>query len=191
MNWNQITLNQFKQIQQAMQIEDENDKIVALSEIIYGDNVTDLPLSDYIAKVKELNFLQTDIPNDHTVKQVNVNGRQYRFDGLLGNITTAQYLDYVNHSKSQDVARMLSVFFIPKDHKYNDGYDMQQVINDIGEMPIDIVMSSAFFFNRQLSEFIRIFRYSLTKKIKKMKVNKMRQLMMLQLLKPLESYLTY
>lgn len=191
MTWNQITLNQFKQIQQAMQIEDENEKIIALSEIIYGDNVTDLPLSDYIANVKELNFLQTDIPNDRTVKQVNVNGRQYRFDGLLGNITTAQYLDYVNHSKSQDVARMLSVFFIPKDHKYNDGYDMQQVINDIGEMPIDIVMSSAFFFNRQLSEFIRIFRYSLTKKIKKMKVNKMRQLMMLQLLKPLESYLTY
>jgi hypothetical protein len=62
---------------------------------------------------------------------------------------------------------MLSVFVIPADHKYNDGYDMLQVMNDINDLPIPVVSSIAFFFGRQFSTFMRIFqRYSI-KQIKK------------------------
>ena len=68
--------------------------------------------------------------------------------------------------------KILSVFFIPEGHKYNDGYDMLQVITDIGELPIPVVESAAFFFERQLVKFMEIFQSYSIKRIKKTKMPK-------------------
>ena len=191
MKWNKITLNQFCQIQKAFEITDETERLITISEIVFGEDVTNLPLSEYSKKIKELDFLKEEIPNNHLVKSVKVNGREYRLDGLLGNITTAQYIDFINHSKTNDVAKILSVFFIPKEHKYNDGYDMLQVINDIGSLPMDIVNSTAFFFARQFNKFIQIFQSSLKKKMKKMKIDSKTKEQIQQIIMSLESYLTF
>lgn len=189
MDWKDITLNQFNELQEVLKIEDETERMIGISEVVFGDSITELPLSEYTKKLKELDFLKTELPNTHIVKSVTVNGRSYKVDGLLGNITAAQYLDYTNHLKSNDMAKLLSVFLIPAGHKYNDGYDMIQVINDMGSLPIDIVNSTAFFFIKQYNRFIKIFLSSLAKKIKKMKVKKNEKKIMMDLLQPLESYL--
>ena len=188
MSWNEITLNQFEALQSALKIEDETERLISISEIVFGENVTELPIGEYTKKVKELSFLQIDVPNDCKVKGVSVNGRDYDILGLLGNISTAQYIDYTNHMKEGKTANMLSVFFVPKGHKYNDGYDMLQVISDIGCMPITIVNSTAFFFTRQLELFMRIFQSSLKKQIRKMKLPKEQKQLLMDGLQHLESY---
>lgn len=48
--------------------------------------------------------------------------------------------------------QMLSVFLIPKNHKYGDGYDMQKCASDILQMPVTRLLScSSFFLSMYLS----------------------------------------
>jgi len=168
MKWNDVTLSQFLELQQIMKIEDDTDKMLSLAELFFGEDVTSLPLPEFNKKMKELQFLETEVPTNHIVKKVTINGREYTIDGLLGHVSTAQYIDFTNYMKDpNNIDKVLSVFFIPKGHKYNDGYDMEEVIRDMGSLPIDIALSESFFFSRQFAKFIKIFQSYSTKQLKK------------------------
>lgn len=168
LKWADIKYRTLLDIREAANIEDENERVYAIMEAVFGEDVLDLPLKDFNEKCKELQFLQKEIPNDLHVKDIKVNGREYYFDGLLGKITTAQYIDFQNYQKNNDEQKSFSVFIIPKGHKYNDGYDMDQVFKDILDMPVPILFSASFFFSRQFELFIRIFRRYSIKQMKKL-----------------------
>ena len=168
MDWKDIKYRTLLDIREAANIEDENERVFAIMEAVFGEDVLDLPLKDFNEKCKELQFLQKEIPNDLHVKVIKVNGREYYFDGLLGKITTAQYIDFQNYQKNNDEQKVFSVFIIPKGHKYNDGYDMEQVFNDILDIPVPVLFSASFFFSRQFELFIRIFRRYSIKQMKKL-----------------------
>lgn len=148
LKWSDIKYRTLLDIREAANIEDENERVYAIMEAVFGEDVLNLPLKDFNEKCKELQFLQKEIPNDLHVKDIKVNGREYYFDGLLGKITTAQYIDFQNYQKNNDEQKSFSVFIIPKGHKYNDGYDMDQVFKDILDMPVPILFSASFFFSR-------------------------------------------
>lgn len=167
LNWYNIDLKTFKELQTVLEIEDETERIVAIAELILGDDVTNLPLVEFNEQLKKLEFLTTEVPESIPPKRVEIRGKKYDVTSLLGDITTAQYLDFMNHSKSNDIARMLSAFVVPEGHKYNDGYDMQEVIKDIEFMPIPVANSLAYFFKAQFAKFIEIFQSSSIKKVKK------------------------
>lgn len=167
LNWYNVTLSQFKELQTILEVEDELEKVVALAELVLGDNVTDLPLQEFNEQLRRLEFLKTEIPTSIPPKKVEVNGKKYDVTSLLGNITTAQYIDFMNHSKSNDTAKLLSVFVVPEGHKYNDGYDMQEVIKDMNDIPIPVANSITSFFKAQFAKFIEIFQSSSIKKVKK------------------------
>lgn len=196
LTWNNITYRQLLDIREAANIEDENERVFAIMEAVFGEDVLDLPLKDFNEKCKELQFLQKEIPNDLHVKDIKVNGREYYFDGLLGKITTAQYIDFQNYQKNNDEQKSFSVFIIPKGHKYNDGYDMEQVFNDILDIPVPVLFSASFFFSRQFELFIRIFRRYSIKQMKKLglpkeameNLEKVVNLSTTMMLAPLESY---
>lgn len=166
MNWNDITYRQFEALKATNEIENEEDRMIAIMQAIYGDDVIELSLSEFKQKASELSFLKDEIPTSIKVKGVNVNGREYYFDGMLGKISTAQYIDFQNYLKKKDEAKSFSVFFIPKGHSYNDGYDMMEVFEDIQNMPIPIVMSASFFFKRQFELFTKIFQHYSMKQLK-------------------------
>lgn len=172
MKWSDVQLYQFNKLQEVLEIENEEEKMIQITQILMGDDVINLPVSEFAKKTKELEFLKESIPTNVPPKKITVNGKKYFIDCLLGNVTTAQYIDFINHSKTSDIAKMLSAFIIPEGHKYNDGYDMMEVINDINNLPITVVNDIAFFFGRQFNTFIKIFQYSLIKKIKKKKIPK-------------------
>lgn len=196
LTWNNIKYRTLLDIREAANIEDENERVFAIMEAVFGEDVLDLPLKDFNEKCKELQFLQKEIPNDLHVKDIKVNGREYYFDGLLGKITTAQYIDFQNYQKNNDEQKSFSVFIIPKGHKYNDGYDMEQVFNDILDIPVPVLFSASFFFSRQFELFIRIFRRYSIKQMKKLGLPKeaienMKKVVNLStemMLTPLESY---
>ena len=196
LTWSNIKYRTLLDIKEAANIEDENERVFAIMEAVFGEDVLDLPLKDFNEKCKELQFLQKEIPNDLHVKDIKVNGREYYFDGLLGKITTAQYIDFQNYQKNNDEQKSFSVFIIPKGHKYNDGYDMEQVFNDILDVPVPILFSASFFFSRQFELFIRIFRRYSIKQMKKLglpkeameNLEKVVNLSTEMMLTPLESY---
>lgn len=196
LTWNNIKYRTLLDIREAANIEDENERVFAIMEAVFGEDVLDLPLKDFNEKCKELQFLQKEIPNDLHVKDIKVNGREYYFDGLLGKITTAQYIDFQNYQKNNDEQKSFSVFIIPKGHKYNDGYDMEQVFNDILDIPVPVLFSASFFFSRQFELFIRIFRRYSIKQMKKLglpkeameNLEKVVNLSTTMMLAPLESY---
>lgn len=196
LTWNNIKYRTLLDIREAANIEDENERVFAIMEAIFGESVLDLSLKDFNEKCKELQFLQKEIPNDLHVKDIKVNGREYYFDGLLGKITTAQYIDFQNYQKNNDEQKSFSVFIIPKGHKYNDGYDMEQVFNDILDVPVPVLFSASFFFSRQFELFIRIFRRYSIKQMKKLglpkeameNLEKVVNLSTTMMLTPLESY---
>lgn len=196
LTWNNITYRQLLDIREAANIEDENERVYAIMEAVFGEDVLDLPLKDFNEKCKELQFLQKEIPNDLHVKDIKVNGREYYFDGLLGKITTAQYIDFQNYQKNNDEQKSFSVFIIPKGHKYNDGYDMEQVFNDILDIPVPVLFSASFFFSRQFELFIRIFRRYSIKQMKNLglpkeameNLEKVVNLSTTMMLTPLESF---
>lgn len=196
LKWTDITYRTLLDIREAANIEDENERVFAIMEAVFGEDVLDLPLKDFNEKCKELQFLQKEIPNDLHVKDIKVNGREYYFDGLLGKITTAQYIDFQNYQKNEDEQKSFSVFIIPKGHKYNDGYDMEQVFNDILDIPVPVLFSASFFFSRQFELFIRIFRRYSIKQMKKLglpkeameNLEKVVNLSTEMMLTPLESY---
>lgn len=167
LNWYNVNLNQFILLQDVFKIEDDTEKMISVAEIILGNDVTNLPLKEFNEQMKRLEFLKEEIPSVVPPKKFEINGKKYFMDCLLGNMTTAQYVDFNNHSNTGDFAKMLSVFIIPEGHTYNDGYDMLEVINDIGMLPIPIANSTAFFFGRQFSVFMRIFQRYSAKQIKK------------------------
>ena len=196
LKWSDIKYRTLLDIREASNIEDENERVYAIMEAVFGEDVLDLPLKDFNEKCKELQFLQKEIPNDLHVKDIKVNGREYYFDGLLGKITTAQYIDFQNYQKNEDEQKSFSVFIIPKGHKYNDGYDMDQVFKDILDMPVPVLFSASFFFSRQFELFIRIFRRYSIKQMKKLglpkeameNLEKVVNLSTTMMLTPLESY---
>ena len=196
LKWSDIKYRTLLDIREASNIEDENERVYAIMEAVFGEDVLDLPLKDFNEKCKELQFLQKEIPNDLHVKDIKVNEREYYFDGLLGKITTAQYIDFQNYQKNEDEHKAFSVFIIPKGHKYNDGYDMEQVFNDILDIPVPVLFSASFFFSRQFELFIRIFRRYSIKQMKKLglpkeameNMKKVVNLSTTMMLTPLESF---
>ena len=172
MTWYDVTLYQFEKLQDLLKIDNEEERLFAIAELLLGEEVTNLPISEFVNATKRLSFLSEEIETKIPPKNLELNGRKYTVDCLLGRISTAQYIDFQNHLKENDVAVTLSVFIIPKGHKYNDGYDMLQVIDDIKSIPIPIVNSLSFFFSRQFKESMRIFQSYLTKEIKTMNLPK-------------------
>ena len=172
MTWYDVTLYQFEKLQDLLKIENEEDRMFAIAELLLGEEVTNLPISEFVSATKRLSFLNDEIETKTPPKNLELNGRKYIVDCLLGRISTAQYIDFQNHLKGNDIAVTLSVFIIPKGHKYNDGYDMLQVIDDIRSIPIPIVNSLSFFFSRQFKESMRIFQSYLTKEMKTMNIPK-------------------
>lgn len=196
-SWDEVTWNEYEQIEQILSTDIPDDyKAVHLVSILAGmpvDEVEKLPISAFNRILSKTSFLYTE-PETHPHRfEYTVNGREYEFKGKLTEITTAQYLDYRAYvtEEDKDVTRLLSAFFIPKGHEYNDGYDMEQVLKDIGDMCWLDVRACGFFFRTQLAAFILILKSSLKRTMKKTTATKKQIQEMEESLNNMASYLLY
>lgn len=169
MTWNDVTYKQFTELQKIFELDDDTERVINTCVLFFGEEVLDEPLPKLKDRIAELGFLQDTLPEVELLKKVKVKNREYEVNAVIGELTTAQYVDYINHIKNNDIVKALSVFYIPKGHKYNDGYDMELVFQDIENLPIPVVNGTAFFLRTQLNKFIEIFLSSSIKKIKNLK----------------------
>ena len=177
-NWNEITWNEYEQIEQIIGADIPSDyKTVVLISILSGKSINEienLPIAQFQRLLPALEFLKEQ-PKLHKHKfNYTVNGREYEFRGQLTDITTAQYIDYRTYisEEEKDIVKLFSCFLIPKGHDYNDGYDIERVKSDIGDMCWLDVRAATFFFRIQLAAYILILKSSLRKTMKKSKATK-------------------
>lgn len=179
MNWNDITLKKFYEIQEILSVEDEYT-MVNLIDCIYNVDSQSMPLH----KIKEydISFLKTDIPKPEIKKTYTLNGTTYNSNFDLTSVSVAQFIDYQNYLKQKPVKYedILSVFFMPTSAKeYNTGYDISKVKEDLLELPITVVTSISFFFKKQLELFVMLIHYYLQDELNKIEMTpKMRNQLM-------------
>lgn len=186
MKWSNITLKQFYEIQDILSVQDDYTTF-NLIDCIYNIDCQNLPLNEL--KKYNISFLNEPIPEVKLKKEYTLNGTVYKSNIDLTKVTVAQFVDYQNYLKEEEfrLENVLSVFFIPKDCKYyNKDYDIIKVKEDLLELPIDVAQSIGFFFIRQFKIFLTLFRYYLTKQVKKMKMEKEKKKEMLNNLKKMD-----
>lgn len=172
-NWDEITWREYEQLEQILSSDIPSDfKTVHIVSLLTGlsvNQVENMQVTEFQKLLPHLEFLKTE-PETHYHKfEYTINDREYIFKGKIDEITTAMYIDYSAYMKEEnkDVVKLLSVFFIPKGHEYNDGYDMEQVQSDIGDLCWLDVRAMSFFFRLWLATYMDILKSSLQKSLKK------------------------
>lgn len=177
-SWEGITYSEFEQL---IQIADanipENYKTTHLISILTGLSVEDveaLPIKIFMKLASGLAFMN-DKPKEVKHKEsYEVNGRKYIVQAQVDRICTAQFLDFTNYGKEKptSTAKLASCFLIPEGHKYGDGYDLNQVIYDIGCMQFQDVKALSFFLQLQYAAYLLISNDSINRMMRKMGVPK-------------------
>ena len=186
MKWSDITLKQFYQIQDILSIQDDWTALNII-DAIYNVDCQALPINEL--KKFDISFINEPIPDVKVKKHYTINGVKYNSNYDLTKVTVAQFIDYQNYLKEDEVRleKLLSVFFLPDGHKdYNTGYDIIKVQEDLLDLPIDVAQSIGFFFGRQLRVFFRLFRYYLIKEVKTLKMEKTKKKELIQNIKKMD-----
>lgn len=177
-SWDSLTWKEYEQLEQILNTDIPADyktvHVIALLSGLSIEDVERIPVNQFNKILPALEFLNTEPETHYHQFEYTINGREYDFKGKLQEITTAQYIDYRAYisEEDKDIVKLMSVFLIPKGHEYNDGYDMEQVINDINDMCWLDLRAAAFFFRIQLAAYILILKSSLEKTLKATKKNK-------------------
>lgn len=176
--WEELTFNEVLQIQQIISA-DINDtykasNILAVLAGVEVDVIEDLPIHKFSSLLPNIEFLHNDPPKCNHQDAYDINGHKYCLSANITDITTAQYIDYQSYMKEEnpDLCKITSVFLIPDGHKYNDGYDIEQVWKDVGDMLYIDVMALAFFLRKQYALYTMITTDFLSEAMKRKKVSK-------------------
>lgn len=166
-SWEKITIKDYLKINDIKDLQvksnDEKDFMLGayLNEMEYEDFIS-LPLSKTRDMMANMQFLY-DTPKvpKRPQKVYTLNGRKYRLIRNAEDMTTAQFIDFqsLQDGKGYDahVVEMMSVFLVPDGHAYNDGYDKEQVENDILELPLVEGLSIANFFMKRFTRLTQRF----------------------------------
>ena len=168
--WDDITLKDFYEIKNIMEIQDEYT-IYNLIDYIYKVDSSKMDITELYKY--SVDFLSEPIPvkNIKIKEKYTINGRKYISNVNLTKITCSQFIDFTNlvRQSPEEFEKLVSVFFIPEGHEYNDGYDMKEVQRDILQLPIAVVQAMSFFMMKEFQTYAVIFQLYLTEEITKMK----------------------
>lgn len=181
-SWEKITVNVFEKLNNAIndaevtgnnEIDLLNKQIAILSVLcdVDEDTIADLHTSEFSRLVNETNFLN-EPPKKNVIDKITLNGKKYEIFLSISDMTMSQYIDFQTlfPKRDKEFKRILSIFVIPKGCNYNEGYDIEQVIKDIGEyMPITDANNIMFFFALAYQSLTKVMLTSLVKEMKKMK----------------------
>ena len=155
-NYNELSVGKYLRVLELCEDKslDNVERQVAILSVLSGkteDEILNLPLPEYMEMSGKLKFLEKspDLP-ESPAKSYKVGKWVLVPVADIRNMTAAQYIDFQTFA-AQDGSRtveIISCMVVPEGMKYNDGYDIVELQNDIREMmPVTDAMSLyAFFF---------------------------------------------
>lgn len=177
-DWKDLTLGEFIELEQIMKADiPESYRTVHVLSLLSNHTIEELenlPMHEFKSLTKNLDFINST-PQYNDVKSIYIiNEKSYELKSDIASITTAQYMDYQAYMKEKptDMTKIISCFLIPKGHNYNDGYNMQDVMNDVSFLPLEDGLGIGFFLVKQLVAYILILKDYLEKNLKELKMDK-------------------
>lgn len=160
-NYTNLPLGLFLDIDAILQSDaeeiDKQVRIIALLDGTTTEAVLALPLNEYADKAAATDFLRHDCPPVSAPSRVISGDLVLIPTNDFTNITTAQYVDFQTFSKggNQKLPELIAVLLIPEGHKYNDGYDVAQVVRVVRDLPLPVALGLSAFFFGQLVQSIQ------------------------------------
>lgn len=168
-SWDKMPVGFLKDIHRITSDESlsEDDKSLQSAAIlahISYDTLLNLPLDEAQELVARTAFLYEKPEKKKIRKTYTLNGRTYVPIMPMEDMTTAQFIDFNSLINDIDerLPEILSIFLVPKGHKYNDGYDKNTVVKDIAErlMVTEALGMASFFINGYKKYAMRTLLYS-------------------------------
>lgn len=173
--WDDVTYTNFMAITAIVtnkELDDLDKTILIYSELTETpiEEIREKPIGEIKKLTDSLEFMNKPCPEKHP-RTVKVNGREYSLTINPEHLTVAQYIDFSTQfnkrDKEDNTAEILSVFIIPINHTYNDGYDMEEVVNDIMDLPYPIINGMSAFFLMLYQLLMDSLRKTAVKKMRK------------------------
>lgn len=174
-NWDKMMLSDYLQLQEVFKYEEAVDVeigIVALLCKVDEEKIMNLPITEYQHLRREAQFISTK-PNldNKQPKYVIINGKRYNVLSEINKWTTAQYIDFQTYFKDVEkyLPQLMSTVLVPEGKIYGDGYELDEVIEDIKSgLPVTTVLSLLGFFQRAFLNSTKGILHYLELKMKKM-----------------------
>lgn len=163
-SWKEISINTFNKLKEirinsndSLELLDSNIALLSILCDVDEDTIASLTTSEFSTLLSQTTFLST-LPKVKIQDTYTINGNKYEVFLSLKDMSVAQYIDFQTFYKDQDkyYKELLACFLIPKGKKYGEDYDIQKVIDDIGNHLSIVDANSILFF------FVLLFQ-SLTK----------------------------
>lgn len=174
--WDDISISKYDDILSVISNEEDDEltkevKLTAVLCDISEDNAWNLSM-DEMAKIRaEMAFIN-DFKWKKDLKFKRIKIGDYDLKVIkVEDMTIAQYVDFQTYYENMQLAELISVFYIPKGKKYNEGYDMADLINTIKDNISIINANEIVFFS--LKRWLKSLKTTITFSIMKLKILKM------------------
>lgn len=176
-NWKDININTYIKLKELLEhkitdVESNVDLNVRLLSILCDvdeDIIANLQLDKFVKLLKQSMFLN-DMPKVEIKDNYDINGKKYNVHLNMSDMTISQYIDFQTFCKDRDkyLKEIIACFLIPSGKKYCDGYNVNDVINDIGNyFSIIDAYAICFFFTLSFQSLTKTTLNYLVKKMKK------------------------
>lgn len=181
MNWTELSLKKYNEIKDLYLDPDlsDEDRLLYQIRILFDVDPLKLKTNELRNYIDKMKFLGEKVPKVKLKSTYKLGENVYVLKKDLRNLTVAQWLDFQNFLKdgggdTDNYANLLSVFFFPKgEDEYGDGYDIEQVRQDINNhLSIAEASSISSFFLLWRKISLRLFLLYTKKQILKAPLTK-------------------
>lgn len=163
MEWKDITLKTYNELYKITSNvynseEDKRLKSAALLNGITYEELLEQPITATTEMVASTVFLYDKPKAEKIKKEYVLNGRSYVPFKDFSEITTSQYIDYqaiIVENFEEHLMDLMYIILVPKGHVYNDGYDTEQAMDDIGSLKVTEALGIADFFLKKYRRLLR------------------------------------
>lgn len=156
--WSDVTIAEYERIVDIIKgTDDEIERLTGVISVLSGvdeDEIADMPIAE-IAKIgQKLDFLNSfDFNKNATYKSLVIDGETLVL--AVKDMSVAQYVDFQAtwSAESKDLARIISICYVPKGKIYNKGYDIEEFIDKIrNSVSIEKANSICFFLLKRFGK---------------------------------------
>lgn len=155
--WSDVTIAEYDRIVDIInRTDDEIERLTGVISVLSGvdeNEIADMPIAE-IAKIgQKLDFLNSFTFNKNaTYKTLVIDGETLVL--AVKDMSVAQYVDFQAtwSADTKDLARIISICYVPKGKTYNKDYDIEELIKKIrNNVSIDKANSIGFFLLKKLN----------------------------------------
>ena len=155
--WSDITIAEYERIVYIINCtDDEIERLTGVISVLSGvdeDEIDDMPIAEIARIGQKLDFLNSfDFNKNATYKSLVIDGETLVL--AVKDMSVAQYVDFQAtwSAETKDLARIISICYVPKGKKYNQDYDIEELIKKIrNNVSIDKANSIGFFLLKKLN----------------------------------------